>query len=237
MNGTSFRFTGLAEGRYVVTARSATGGDSETIEVAAGETKRVTLSSDGEASVDGTVLDHATREPIADVACFWQVKPADGGQSYGGLSRVRSDEKGRFSLTVPARRPLTIRCYPKHWDTQHALDSKVTLEAGGHADVEILLMTGRTAWPERGYLGVRHLSDTGETIVSAVIPDSPADHAGLLKGDGIVKVDGTPVAGWDDGTVRFVLSDHAPGETVKLEVRRGTDVLTYEVKLGKVPEE
>jgi hypothetical protein len=238
IKGTSFRFEALPPGRYIVSANSVAAGDTQAVEVAGGETKRLTLQSSGEARVDGRALDHATRQPIQDARCHWHVLGADREETYFGahsLMDVRSDHEGRFSLVVPARKRLSISCYPQDWATQETVDPRVTLEPGGRAEVEVLFLTRRTTG-ETGYLGISHESASGETIILEVVADGPAARAGILKGDVILEVDGTSVAGWDDGTVRFLITDHRPGETVTVKVRRGTEVLTIEVALGKRPE-
>lgn len=69
--------------------------------------------------------------------------------------------------------------------------------------------------------------------VSIVAPGSPAQGAGLLPGDRIVSINGSPVSTMDD-MIGF-LPD--PGSPVSLGVQRGEDLLTRTLTLGAHPED
>ena len=68
------------------------------------------------------------------------------------------------------------------------------------------------------------------TQIGYVLPDSPAEKAGLKPGDVILAINGEKTSSWDD--VRENILIH-PGEEITLKVRRGEKVLT----LRAVPEE
>jgi S1-C subfamily serine protease len=85
-------------------------------------------------------------------------------------------------------------------------------------------------------------------MVERVMPDTGADDAGLrggtdrvvvagesymLGGDVIVKVDGVSVTSLEQ--LREVVSKKEPGDTVDVEVYRGEDKQTLEIKLGRQP--
>jgi membrane-associated protease RseP (regulator of RpoE activity) len=89
-------------------------------------------------------------------------------------------------------------------------------------------------WPEeRPYLGVhvRQLEEGAE--VTEVVPKSPAEEAGLRKGDLILAVDEeevtreTPLVG--------LLAAHEPGDVVELTIKRADRELEVEVELGEWP--
>jgi S1-C subfamily serine protease len=67
----------------------------------------------------------------------------------------------------------------------------------------------------------------------AVVPDSPADQAGLREGDIIVKVDDQPIDG--DNPLDATLAEFAPGDTVTIEILRGGQTLTIELTLATRP--
>jgi S1-C subfamily serine protease len=85
-----------------------------------------------------------------------------------------------------------------------------------------------------------HLSvDYGALISSsdssspAVFPGSPADDAGIRSGDVIVTVDGERIDSDHDLSTQIL--PHLPGDTISLQVERGTTVLQVKVKLGTLP--
>jgi S1-C subfamily serine protease len=86
-------------------------------------------------------------------------------------------------------------------------------------------------------------------LISEVVPDSPADKAGLAGGDGklnfqatpyetggdvILSIDGRPVVQPDD-LARYI-SLHEPGETVNLDVLHDNKREQVDVTLGKRPQ-
>jgi membrane-associated protease RseP (regulator of RpoE activity) len=81
---------------------------------------------------------------------------------------------------------------------------------------------------QRVMLGVQiQETEGGGARVLGVVPGSPAEKAGVLKGDVIVAVDGAPVEELFDLTYRVGL--HKPGDTGPLEVVRADQRLTLEV--------
>jgi S1-C subfamily serine protease len=90
-------------------------------------------------------------------------------------------------------------------------------------------------------------SDHG-ALVTKVIPDGPADRAGLQDsdqrihfqgqqvqagGDVIVAIDGREIV--NEGDLPRIIAGHDPGDTVELEVIRDGDTETVEVTLGERP--
>ena len=93
-----------------------------------------------------------------------------------------------------------------------------------------------------------HLPVRQGLMVAHVIPGSGAEKAGLhagstpvtvngetwrAGGDIIVKADGQPVPSVD--RLRDLIGEKKPGDTVKLEIYRGSQQLTLNVKLGRQP--
>lgn len=94
---------------------------------------------------------------------------------------------------------------------------------------------------------LRHLSEMGlpETgqwrreqvgaMVVTVVPDSPADWAGLQEGDQIVAVDGRRLG--LDRELADLIFEYEPGDRVELVISRaGEDSLRVRVRLGEHPE-
>lgn len=65
------------------------------------------------------------------------------------------------------------------------------------------------------------LTQTSGAVVTAVEPDGPADHAGLLTGDILIAIDGQPVSGADD-LVRLLDADKIE-RTIPLDFLRRSD--------------
>lgn len=101
---------------------------------------------------------------------------------------------------------------------------------------------------ERAYLGVRYTSidaavakkfkltvKTGAYVYSdtsdpAVVSGSPADKAGIKKGDVIVKVNAIEVG--SRGSVASLVAEYAPGDTIELTINRGGTERVVKVTLG-----
>lgn len=70
-------------------------------------------------------------------------------------------------------------------------------------------------------------------VITATIPNSPAEQMGLQRGDVIVSVDGAPIA--DPGAfVGAIVKKHG-GDAVALVVRRGNETITKEGRLTPKP--
>ena len=73
----------------------------------------------------------------------------------------------------------------------------------------------------------------GGTAPESVVAGGPADKAGLQAGDIITAVDGTTLDGGHP--LDLVMSQHAPGDTVTLDVLRGGQTMKVSVALGTRP--
>lgn len=121
------------------------------------------------------------------------------------------------------------------------------LEANGEAEYAYIGVSTQTVYPQLAdKLGLD--TDHGG-MLSEVIPDSPADKAGLQGGDKrltfqaipyetggdvIVSVDGHPVVAPND--LAHYISIHQPGQTVQLEILRDGERKQINVTLGKRPQ-
>jgi S1-C subfamily serine protease len=64
--------------------------------------------------------------------------------------------------------------------------------------LEDLVSTGRRRGPARPWLGVYSEQHEGHVFVSRALPESPAERAGLARGDVILAVDGESIGGQSD---------------------------------------
>ena len=108
--------------------------------------------------------------------------------------------------------------------------------------VEQLIATGKVT---RGYLGVainnvdpatvelQKLDDTRGALITAVVPDGPADAAGLKAGDVVLKLGDREIAGGEDLRNRIALL--ATGAKVPVAIVRSAQPRTIEVTVGAWP--
>lgn len=86
------------------------------------------------------------------------------------------------------------------------------------------------------FLGVQTQADGMPPIgavVQQVLPGSPAEKAGLKKGDDVVSVDGTRII--DPGHLGIVIGRYVAGDKVEVAVLRGEEELTISAELGVAP--
>ena len=102
---------------------------------------------------------------------------------------------------------------------------------------EQLIETGEAVYPVIGASVDRTYEGPGAKISGdagdqpAVVPDGPAEQAGIQTGDVILSVDGTAVDGADE--LIIAIRSHVPGDTIRLELERpdgGTE--TVDIVLG-----
>ncbi|HEY6815154.1 MAG TPA: trypsin-like peptidase domain-containing protein, partial [Croceibacterium sp.] len=99
----------------------------------------------------------------------------------------------------------------------------------------------------RGYLGVRiepMTEDLAEALgvaanrgefIQSVQPGEPAEQAGILAGDVVLKVDGKEVS--RDQTLSFIVANIQPGSRIDLELIRDGERRTIPVTVGRRPSE
>ena len=92
-----------------------------------------------------------------------------------------------------------------------------------------MIANGKSTASPRPWLGVNTQEVQGNVIVTRVSPESPADDAGLQKGDVIVGIGGKPVQGQKDFYTKLWATGNA-GVDVPIEVLKGNQVQKYVVK-------
>jgi peroxiredoxin len=88
----------------------------------------------------------------------------------------------------------------------------------------------------RGWLGVEleAAPDLGGVRINNIVPHSPADTAGLVTGDVILKIDGDPVPSPRD--VVAAVGSKKPGTQVGIALKRGRSDKLISLQLGAAPE-
>ena len=92
-----------------------------------------------------------------------------------------------------------------------------------------MVANGRLTAKPRPWLGVNTQEVQGNLIVTRVSPESPADDAGLQRGDVIVGIAGKPIQGQADFYTKLWASGQA-GVEVPLEVLKGNQVQKVTLK-------
>lgn len=100
-------------------------------------------------------------------------------------------------------------------------------------DWEKFVKAERVGQEPPSIFGVKFNEADDSPEVLEVTPESPADNAGISKGDRIVKFNGNKVERAND--VYEMLFDIKPGTKVKIEYRRGNDVTVVETALAARP--
>lgn len=107
---------------------------------------------------------------------------------------------------------------------------------------EQLIQKGTVVYP---YLGISYVMIDGDfaaeanlpvqngALINEVVPNTPAAQAGLQPNDIIVALNGISLA--EDNSLRYVLTQHNPGDTVELTVRRGNEELRLTATLATRP--
>jgi S1-C subfamily serine protease len=108
--------------------------------------------------------------------------------------------------------------------------------------VEQILTTGRVV---RSFLGVEYrdvdpemadqfrLSVREGIVIASVSPGTPAQRAGIERGDIITRVDETPIK--QGGDLRRILRERRPGDTVRITVARGSTTHVMTARLVETP--
>jgi serine protease Do len=108
--------------------------------------------------------------------------------------------------------------------------------------MESLVQNGKVT---RGYLGVMiqsitpdlaeefHLKDNNGALIGDVVPDGPADKAGLKNGDVVTEFNGHPVM--DSRRLQLDVASTTPGSTVPVEILRDGGKKTLDVTVKQLP--
>ena len=107
--------------------------------------------------------------------------------------------------------------------------------AAGTQDIFSTLATAQDATAdERPWLGAAIVPTPDGLAIGAVIADSPADKAGLKRGDVVKSIDGTAVS--DMADLRGALKDKKAGDSVALSISRDGEDQDVTVTLEARPE-
>jgi hypothetical protein len=158
------------------------------------------------AGVRGRVVDATTKEPLGDARVFIESQNPSSAFSQTGTDGRFTLERllpGQYTLVVMANRPRA------------PMRQQVTLAEGQVLDVGDIALSPIRMPP--GSVGAMVGQEGAQLVIDRVLPESPAESAGLQAGDILLTVDGAPVANPAEAFQRL---RGAPGSTVVLTVRR-----------------
>jgi S1-C subfamily serine protease len=196
----------------------------------------------GKAWVSGTSLTLPVQVPEPEEGIVIASVAPDGPAAEAGL--VRGDillEMDGEAVNTPAELVDALEAYGPgdivelrvlHGDDERSLTATLG-EQGGEPYLG-LVPCGRFVPQERAFMITRRLQ--GGALVVDVLPDSPADQAGLRTGDVIVAIDEQQLD--EEYDLVEIITAHEPGDMVTLQVRRrGEETRDVTVDLGEHPGE
>lgn len=155
--------------------------------------------------------------------------PLVRGSSGGPIT----DARGRFvGLNTNRLGEGFYAAIPADADLRARVDALAAGRSPVRRHLGVGVLPGRAARHLRRSVG---LPDRDGILVGQVEDNSPADRAGLRRGDLIVEAGGSPVAGIDD--LHAALDGLGDGESLALGVVRGSEDLAVSVTFGPGREE
>ena len=188
-----FELTKMPGGRYVLTVGAdgrpptrSSGIDVESNRV----TRGVRITLDKGLTLSGIVSDRSTKQPLSGVRINLDAVTNTNANSI----RTTTADDGSFSLEGVPAGPFSVRV--NHEDYRERI---VSLDGRGKSsiknDIE-LSKAGDGGSTEMTGIGASLGPGKDYVSVSSVLPDGPAEKAGLLPGDKIMRIDGTSAQGF-----------------------------------------
>ena len=168
----------------------------------------------------------------------------DGVNGNSTLSSLISNSNNDDELTKTLKgiEEIIDKYYLKDVDEQKAIDGAIQgyIEALGDEYTEYIPADEMKEYTQdimgnfEG-IGIYMIQNTEENTIEVLSPikDSPAEKAGILAGDIIVGVDGVNYTGDEIDTVANNIKGEE-GTTVKIEIKRGEENLTFDIERAKV---
>jgi S1-C subfamily serine protease len=217
VEGATFRIQ-LPAGSYVVTAMNLHEGDAQRVEVREGAMTKVTMTSRGQGSIHGVVLEHGTRAPISGLICHTVVRAGaePGITNWDENLAPKTGADGKFVVEPAPAGDVSVSCFGD-WAALSSASAQVVVPQGGN--VEVSLEAVRRGGDAPGDVG---LAFESTPQVTQVVPRGAGAAAGVLPGDVVTAIDGVPVGALDGSGVSMLILNHPPGTQLTLDVLRGT---------------
>ena len=226
-----FTMERMTPGKYVLSA-SVEGrppARSSLFEVESGRTAsgvRITVARG--ATLSGTITDASTKRPIEGARIELDSITSSGVSS---VPSVKSDASGAYTMEgVPMNGPFSIRVTKDGYRSRVVSGLNARGGAPAKSDVALTVKGEGTGDSEIGGIGaiLGPTPDSLGAVVLSTTKDSPAERAGLMRQDRIVRIDGT-------STDTLTLVDciqrlrGEAGTTVAVWVKRGDKELLFNI--------
>jgi hypothetical protein len=228
VEGTTFHFGGLSPGSYQVTAMGDET-DAKTVNVVAGQTASVTLTSRGTTTIHGRVFDWASGAGATGMRCFPALRGSSAMPLPTGSGLGFSDDNGDFVLEGAPTGDISVLCFPstQYWSNGRA---DLTLAAGKDASCEVpVVKTDPDSPPPR--LGGVIEPGIIPARFNLIEPGGIADKAGIRPGDVIVALDGASSTRLTPFAVMALIGQHAAG-VVHLTLARGAQSVAADLPVA-----
>ncbi len=236
----SFAIRGLSPGHYLVTATTAATAASAAVDVAAGNTAHVTLTSRGTGAVTGHVHDLRSGAPVEGMNCFAIAQPPGATvsslvwASVNSAAVARTDGQGAFAIAAAPAGDVAVWCNGLNWQYSTGL-RPVVVPAGKSIDVEVPVMSWDLSHGRpMSSLGAGFADAIDAARLIGVKPGGPASTAGLTDGDVVTTVDGLDVTSLSSDGVDVAIINRSPGTRVPITVVRAGKSITATVVLGEL---
>ncbi|HLS35358.1 MAG TPA: RIP metalloprotease RseP [Bacillota bacterium] len=221
-NETHYTIRLLPIGGYVRVA----GEDPEIIELRPGHHVGLEFNSDSE--VEKIIVNNKSKHPNARVI---EVERVDLNHDLiiEGYELDKMDEKLSFqvhekALFVMDERETQIAPYDRQFASKTVGQRAMQLFAGPMMNILLAALLFML-------LGVMQGVPEDRAIIGSTEPGSPAAEAGIMEGDEIVEVDGTPIDEWEAFTI--MIAEH-PNEELQLKIKRDEEIIPMAVTPAEI---
>jgi hypothetical protein len=213
----------LPAGSFELAIDSPSGAGKASVTLAQGEHATLDLTLEPVVTLAGTLVDHATRAPLAGYELFAQRRGATTEVlvMWSEVTPNVSDARGRFTIDRAPAGDVVIVAISRQADrSRFELPRTIPVSSGVIELGEVAVVRPRLRAGERaGKLGVRFT----QREVAWIDPRGPAAKTELAVGDVVTSIDDTDVTGEHESFFAPMLQA-PPGTALRLGLARGTSV-------------
>src|SRR5690625_5051392 len=188
----------------------------------------VGLEFNSDSEVEKIIVNNKSKHPNARVI---EVERVDLNHDLiiEGYELDKMDEKLSFqvhekALFVMDERETQIAPYDRQFASKTVGQRAMQLFAGPMMNILLAALLFML-------LGVMQGVPEDRAIIGSTEPGSPAAEAGIMEGDEIVEVDGTPIDEWEAFTI--MIAEH-PNEELQLKIKRDEEIIPMAVTPAEI---